>query len=95
MIVEIQCLPSPVGDGTTPYAHVDAAIAVIAASGCHYEVGALGTTFEAGDDEAWSVARRAHEAALASGADSVVSVVKLYSSTSPGPAMDTLVAPFR
>lgn len=95
MIVEIQCLPSPAGDAATPYGHVDAAIAVVAASGFPYEVGALGTTFEAPDDEAWSLAQRTHEAALASGADSVVSVVKLFSSESPGPAMDTLVAPFR
>lgn len=77
MIVEIQCLPSPLGTPERRYAHVDAAIAVIAEAGVHYEVGALGTTFEAPPDVAWPLLRAVHEAGLAAGASSVVSVIKV------------------
>ena len=44
LIAEIQVAPSPPGTADDPHAHVEAAIAVIAASGLPYEVGALGTT---------------------------------------------------
>ena len=96
MIAEIQVVPHPPGDdpahspGAT-YRHVEAAIAVVAASGLRHEVGALGTTVEGDPDVVWPVLRRAHEAALASGATSVVSVVKLFSGTGAAPGMDDLV----
>ena len=51
VIAEIQVAPSPPGTADDPHAHVEAAIAVIQASGLRYEVGALGTTLE-GDDDA-------------------------------------------
>ena len=44
VIAEIQVAPSPPGTAENPHAHVEAAIAVIQASGLRYEVGALGTT---------------------------------------------------
>ena len=50
MIAEIQVAPSPAGTAEDPHAHVEAAIAVIQASGLRYEVGALGTTLEGDDD---------------------------------------------
>ena len=53
MIAEIQCLPQPLGTSDDRYAHVDAAIAVIEASGVAYEVGALGTTLEGPPDQVW------------------------------------------
>ena len=76
MIAEIQCLPSPMGTDEAPYAHIEAAIAVLQGSGLHYEVGALGTTVEGEPNAVGAVIRRAHEACLAAGARGLVSVVK-------------------
>ena len=68
VIAEIQVAPSPPGTADDPHAHVEAAIAVIEASGLRYEVGALGTTLEGEADEVWATLRAAHEAMLAAGA---------------------------
>jgi uncharacterized protein YqgV (UPF0045/DUF77 family) len=95
MIAEIQCLPSPAGTPTSTYAHIEAAIAVVAASGLRYEVGALGTTVEGSADDVWAVLRRAHEAPVAAGADSVVSVIKAFSGAAGGPSCDDLVSAHR
>ena len=96
MIVEIQCLPSPLGTAEAPYAHIEAAIGVIQGSGLKYEVGALGTTIEGPADAVWDVARRAHEACLAAGAAGLVSVIKVeQSSASAPPTIDSLTAKFR
>jgi uncharacterized protein YqgV (UPF0045/DUF77 family) len=83
MIVEIECIAQPLGTAEQPYAHVDAAIGVIAGSGLRYEVEALGTTVEGEPDELWPLLRRVHEACLEAGADSVVSVVKVAQSRRP------------
>jgi uncharacterized protein YqgV (UPF0045/DUF77 family) len=77
VIVEIQVLPTPSGNAESRYAHVDAAIAVIQASGLPYEVGPLGTWLEGEPDEVWPVVRAAHEATMAAGAGSVVTVLKV------------------
>ncbi len=69
MIAEIQVAPSPPGTADDPHAHVEAAIAVIQASGLRYEVGALGTTVEGEADEVWATLRAAHEAMGAARAD--------------------------
>lgn len=96
MILEIQCLPDPLGVDDDPYRHVDAAIAVVEASGLHYEVGALGTTVEGEPDELWPLARAVHEACLGAGADAVVTVVKLAQTARPSDVtMDGLTAKFR
>jgi uncharacterized protein YqgV (UPF0045/DUF77 family) len=96
MLVEIQVLPNPMGTADDPYRHVEAAIGVIQASGLAYEVGALGTTLEGPADDAWSVARQAHEACLAAGAEAVVTVVKLAQSADDGGGrMAELTAKFR
>ena len=96
MIVEIECLPTPPGTDASPYAHVEAAIAVIQESGLKYEVSALGSTFEGEPDELWPVVRRVHEACLAAGARSVVSVIKVAQSAAiEGPSMQSLTAKFR
>jgi uncharacterized protein YqgV (UPF0045/DUF77 family) len=79
VIAEIQVAPSPPGTADDPHAHVEAAIAVIKASGLNYEVGALGTTLEGDDDAVWSTIRAAHEAMLAAGAASGISHVKIAS----------------
>jgi uncharacterized protein YqgV (UPF0045/DUF77 family) len=77
VIVEIEVLPQPAGTPDDPYRHVDAAIAEIEDAGVTFEVGALGTTYEASPDVGWALARRVHEACLAAGARSVVTVIKL------------------
>ena len=92
MIAEIQVAPSPPGTAEDPHAHVEAAIAVIAASGLRYEVGALGTTIEGSDDEVWATLRAAHEAMLAAGATAGLSHVKI---ASVNRTMDSLTAKFR
>ena len=96
MIVEIECLPRPYGEPGAPYSYVEAAIRVIQESGLKYEVSALGTTFEGEPDEAWRVAREAHEACLAAGAESVLTIVKFSQSRMPNPpTMASLTAKFR
>ena len=96
MIVEIQCLANPAGTPDSPYAFIEAAIAVIQASGLKYEVSALGTTFEGDPDEVWPVTRRVHEACLAAGARSVVSVVKFEQATAAvPPTIESLTGKYR
>ena len=97
MIVEIECLPNPPGAGDNRYAHVEAAIAVIEASGLRYEVDALGTTIEGEPDELWALLRRVHEATLESGARSVVSIIKVAQSADVASAatIDSLTGKFR
>lgn len=96
MIAEIQVLPTPAGSEGNPHAHVEAAIAVIAESGLHYEVGPLGSTLEGDADEVWSVLRRAHDAVLAAGATSSIAVVKIAELRGPGAkSMDDLTRKFR
>lgn len=96
MIVEIECLPTPPGTASSPYAHVEAAIGVIQESGLHYEVSALGSTFEGEPEEVWPLVRRVHEACLAAGAQSVVSVIKVaQAAREDGPTMGSLTSKFR
>ena len=91
-IAEIQVPPSPPGTPADPHAHVEAAIAVIQASGLRYEVGALGTTIEGDDDAVWATLRAAHEAMLAAGADAGQSHIKVVSVDR---TMDSLTRKFR
>lgn len=96
MIVEIQVLPSPSGTDDEPYAHVHAAIEVIARSGVTYEVGPLGTSLEGEPDVVWPLIRQVHEACLAAGADRVITVLKLAEGVRPdGPTMGSLVDRYR
>ncbi len=92
VIAEIQVAPSPAGTADDPHAHVEAAIAVIRASGLHHEVGALGTTLEGEADEVWATLRAAHEAMLAAGATTGLSHIKV---ASVGRSMESLTAKFR
>ncbi len=96
MIAELQVLPRPAGTAEDPHAHVEAAIAVLIASGLHYEVSALGTTLEGTPDQVWAALRAAHEATLAAGSTFTISVVKLAEGADDqGPTMDRLTAKFR
>lgn len=96
MIVEIQVIPRPAGTPDEPYRHVEAAIAVISAAAVTFEVGALGTTFEATPDEAWRISREAHDACLQAGADTVTTLVKMAATaTDRGPTIAELTGKFR
>ena len=92
MIAEIQVAPSPMGTAENAHAHVEAAIAVLQASGLRYEVGALGTTVEGDDDLVWATLCAAHEAMLAAGATAGISHIKV---ASVNRTMDSLTAKFR
>jgi uncharacterized protein YqgV (UPF0045/DUF77 family) len=91
-IAEIQVAPSPPGTAENPHAHVEAAIAVIQASGLRYEVGALGTTVEGDADDVWATLRAAHEAMLAAGAQGGISHIKV---AQVNRTMDSLTHKFR
>lgn len=96
MLAEIQCLPTPAGTPDDGHAHVEAAIAEIQRAGVHHEVGALGTTLEGDADVVWPLLRRVHDACLASGADSVITNIKVYGAAGGvAPGIDDLTAKFR
>ena len=92
IIAEIQVAPSPPGTAENPHAYVEAAIAVIEASGLRHEVGALGTTLEGDADAVWATLRAAHEAMLTAGATTGISHVKV---ATVNRTMDSLTAKFR
>ena len=77
MIAEIQCLPSPAGTDDTRYAHVDAAIAAIRASGLRTEVGPLGTSIEGPPDAVWAAVRKPPTRPASERRASAVSVIKV------------------
>jgi len=93
MIVEIQVLPTPAGTAEDPHAHVEAAIAVIAQCGLSYEVGPLGTSVEGPPEQIWPLLRAVHEATLASGSASTISVIKVAEGIER--SMGDLTAKFR
>jgi uncharacterized protein YqgV (UPF0045/DUF77 family) len=96
MIAEIQVLPSPAGTDEKRFAHVDAAIEVIVASGLAYEVGALGTTVEGPPDEVWPLLQAVHEACLAAGASSAVTIIKVADGAGEsGLSVSDLTSPWR
>jgi len=92
VIAEIQVAPSPPGTAENPHAYVEAAIAVIQASGLRHEVGALGTTLEGEADAVWATLRAAHEAMLAAGATAGLSHIKV---ATVNRTMDDLTSKFR
>jgi uncharacterized protein YqgV (UPF0045/DUF77 family) len=97
VIVEIEVVPQPLGTATDRYAHVEAAIALAQESGLHHEVNALGTTIEGEPDALWSLLRAMHESCLGSGAEQVITFVKLaqHRETAGQPTMDGLTKKFR
>jgi uncharacterized protein YqgV (UPF0045/DUF77 family) len=95
MIMELQVLPAPAGTADRHYAHVDAAIAIIVASGLHHEVGPLGTSVEGPAAELWRLARRVHEATLVAGADSCVTIIKVADGAGVPARMSELTDPHR
>jgi uncharacterized protein YqgV (UPF0045/DUF77 family) len=96
MIAEIQVLPRPVGTADDRYRHVDAAIAVIQASGLRYEVHAMGTVVEGPPEKIWPLLQAVHQATLESGAERTLSLIKVSGSAAAGgPRVEDLVRKFR
>ncbi len=96
MIAEIQVVPRPAGTPDNLYKHVDAAIAMIQASGLKYEVHGLGTTVEGPPEKIWPLLQAVHQATLAAGAERTLSIIKVSSAAQAGgPRVDDLVRKFR
>jgi uncharacterized protein YqgV (UPF0045/DUF77 family) len=96
MIAEIQVIPRPAGTADDRYRHVDAAIAVIQASGLHYEVHGLGTVVEGPPEQIWALLQAVHQATLEAGAERTLSIIKVSSAAQAGgPRVDDLVRKFR
>ncbi|HEY4081018.1 MAG TPA: thiamine-binding protein [Burkholderiaceae bacterium] len=96
MIAEIQVIPRPAGTASDRYKHVDAAIAVIQASGLHYEVNGMGTVVEGPAEKVWPLLQAVHQATLESGAERTLTIIKVSSSAQAGgPRVADLVGKFR
>jgi uncharacterized protein YqgV (UPF0045/DUF77 family) len=96
MIAEIQVIPRPAGTTDNRYKHVDAAIAVIQASGLHYEVHGMGTVIEGPPEKIWPLLQAVHQATLEAGAERTLSIIKVSGAAEPGgPRIDDLVRKFR
>jgi uncharacterized protein (TIGR00106 family) len=96
VIAEIQVIPRPAGTTDNRYKHVDAAIAVIQASGLRYEVNALGTVIEGPPEKIWPLLQAVHEATLQAGAERTLSIIKVSGAAQAGgPRVDDLVRKFR
>lgn len=75
--VSFEVLPGGLADKATVYSAVDAAIAVVAASGLEYRVGPMETTIEGEYDAVLEVIKQAQAAVLAAGASRVFTLVKI------------------
>lgn len=96
MIAEIQVIPRPAGTAERQYKHVDAAIAVIQASGLKYEVHGMGTVVEGPPEKVWPLLQAVHQATLEAGAERTLSVIKVSSGAQAGgPRVEDLVRKFR
>ena len=96
VLAEIQVLPRPAGTVDDRYRHVDAAIAVIQASGLRYEVHALGTVVEGPPERIWPLLQAVHQATLEAGAERTLSIIKVSSGAQAGgPSVEELVRKFR
>jgi len=80
----IQCLPQGTSGKAETYRLVDAAIAVLEASGLSYTVGGFETVVEGPLDELWAVAQAMHRAALEAGAPGLATYMKLFSAADLG-----------
>jgi uncharacterized protein (TIGR00106 family) len=96
MIAEIQVIPSPAGTANDRYKHVDAAIAVIQASGLRYEVNGMGTVIEGPPEKIWPLLQAVHDATLKAGAERALSIIKVSGAAQEGgPRVEDLVRKFR
>ena len=75
--VSFEVLPGGLPDKAATYAAVDAAIAVVAASGLVYTVNPMETTIEGEYDTVMRVIKEAQEAVLQAGASRVFTLIKV------------------
>ncbi len=75
--ISFEVLPGGLPDKAATYAAVDAAIAVVAASGLPYRVGPMETTIEGEYDAIMAVIKQAQEAVLQAGATRVFTLIKV------------------
>lgn len=75
--VSFEVLPGGLAEKAAVYAAVDAAIAVVAASGLPYLVNPMETTIEGEYDAVMAVIKAAQEAVLAAGASRVFTLIKV------------------
>jgi uncharacterized protein (TIGR00106 family) len=75
--VSFQVLPGGIAAKDETYRAVDAAIAVVAASGLPYRVGPMETTLEGEYDAVMALIKQAQEAVLAAGATRVFTYIKI------------------
>jgi uncharacterized protein (TIGR00106 family) len=75
--ISFQVLPAGLPDKKTTYAAVDAAIAVVAASGLPYTVNPMETTIEGDYDAVMVLIKQAQQAVLAAGASRVFTYIKI------------------
>lgn len=80
MLIHIHVGPTPLGDERGTYAHVESAIRLIEQSGLEYRVGALGTEIQGSAYELWPLLRAIHEAGLESGAEQVMTHIRVLES---------------
>ena len=96
MIAEIQVIPRPAGTAGDRYKHVDAAIAIIQASGLRYEVHGMGTVIEGPPEKIWPLLQAVHQATLESGSERTLSMIKVSGGAQAGgPRVEDLVRKFR
>jgi uncharacterized protein YqgV (UPF0045/DUF77 family) len=77
--IALQILPT--SKTIHPYLLVDKAIEVIAASGLHYKVTPFETVMEGSYDEIMQVVKQAQQACYNAGAESLMTYIKIQSST--------------
>lgn len=77
LTVSFQVLPGGLPDKASLYAAVDAAIAVVAASGLPYLVGPMETTLEGDYDQIMAVIKAAQQAVIEAGAGRVFTAIKV------------------
>lgn len=77
IVVSFQVLPGGLAAQAEVYAAVDAAIAVVAASGLPYRVNPMETSIEGEYDTVMALIKHAQEAVLAAGATRVFTYVKI------------------
>jgi uncharacterized protein (TIGR00106 family) len=77
MAVSFQVLPGGLAEKSAVYAAVDAAIAVVAASGLPHRIGPMETTVEGEYDQVMALIKQAQEAVLAAGAKRVFTYIKI------------------
>jgi uncharacterized protein (TIGR00106 family) len=92
--VSFEVLPGGLPDKAATYAAVDAAIAVVAASGLRYVVNPMETTVEGDYDAVMAVIKEAQEAVLRAGASRVFTLIKVDYDPN-GSSIDEKLADYR